>query len=100
MSHSLAGPGPRWNVMVEMSGCARTHFGAEPLRAYLPDVGPDGLHPRPVRWSPLFFVAPPPQDLGIPSPGGGRHLLGDSGLADAGLAHQHNQAALAGQGGI
>ena len=62
------------------------------------DIGSYGLEPGPVGRCALLFVAPAPDDLGTAGFSECRQLLDGAGLADAGRAHEHHQAAVAGEG--
>jgi hypothetical protein len=54
-------------------------------------MGKNYLHPRPVRRRAALLRAPSPQDLGAPFAGDGGQLLGSARLADARLAHEHDE---------
>ncbi len=74
-------------------GRARPHLRQQGPRLAIVDVGPDDLHPGPVGRGAFALVAAAPQDLGAAQPGVGRQLLRGARLADARLAHQHEDAA-------
>jgi hypothetical protein len=81
-------------------GGAGAHLLAQRRRVGGLDVGADHLDPRPERGRALPLPAAAPQHQGTTRSRLGRQLLGQPGLADAGLAgHQHHPAP-AGKGGV
>jgi hypothetical protein len=81
-------------------GRAGAHLAAERRRVAALHVGADDLDPRPERRRTLRLPAAAPQDGGAACRRGGGHLLGEPGLADAGLAGEQHHAAAAAGGGV
>ena len=76
---------------------AGAELPAQPDRIGLADVLADRLRPWPVRRGAVALVAATPEHARSAHPGVGRELLGGPGLADPGIAGQHQHPALAGE---
>ena len=74
-------------------GGAAAHLIPKTFGACPADVGPDRVHPGPIRRSALPFVTPTPQYLGALGPGVAGQVLSRAGFADARLSHQHHNLA-------
>ena len=68
------------------------HFLSKTDGVYFFDVGADGLDPRPVWRRPSFFVAAAPEHMAAAFLGVGFQFSGGPCLADARLAHDHDDA--------
>ena len=82
--------------------CSSTAYGPHSLRrtssAFWAAIGAADLHPRPVRRRTGRLVRAAPEHLRAAHAGVGLQFLRGARLADAGLAHQHHDRAVPGEG--
>lgn len=81
-------------------GHLRAELGGDLRRRAVGGVGAQRLAPGPVGGGAGPFTAATPGHPSLPGPGLGAELLGDAGLADAGLTGDEHQLTLAAQGAV